>query len=202
MCKNNKSKKNQVSSRTKIKRKKRWVYKYVCIHILFIHAILGCDTTSMMYGIGMARAFKLLFDCDASFVDCANVFGRAQYTVEEIEIAGENALIKLYGASCVGINDLCYRTFCQKVATSKSQVEAKSLPPTARATKHNSMRVFHQILDWKGNNVDPAEWGWKNVNGTFVAVQTNRAHDPKELLSIIRCSCKTGCSTLRCSCKK
>jgi len=31
----------------------------VCQHILFIHAILGCDTTSSMYGIGKGAALML-----------------------------------------------------------------------------------------------------------------------------------------------
>ena len=48
------------------KQPKFWNIKYtknqlglnVCKHLLFIHAILGCDSTSRVFGIGKGAAFK------------------------------------------------------------------------------------------------------------------------------------------------
>ena len=54
------------------------------------------------------------------------------------------------------------------------------------------MRVYCQVLEWKGETVDPLEWGWKNHEGRLGPIQTNLNAAPKELLHIIWCSCKTG----------
>ena len=64
------------------------------------------------------------------------------------------------------------------------------------------MRVYCQVLEWKGETVDPLEWGWKNHEGRLVPIPTNLDAAPKELLQIIRCSCKTGFASKRCTCKK
>ena len=43
---------------------------------------------------------------------------------------------------------------------------------------------------------------WKNYEGRLVLIETELDAAAKELLQIIRCSCKTGCTSKRCSCKK
>ena len=37
----------------------------ICRHILFVHAFLGRDITSKVFGIGKAAGFKLIQDCKA-----------------------------------------------------------------------------------------------------------------------------------------
>ena len=37
-----------------LKQAKRDIGPFVCKHILFLHALLGCDTTSRLFGIGKA----------------------------------------------------------------------------------------------------------------------------------------------------
>ena len=41
-----------------IKSLKQQLGPSVCNHILFIHAVAGCDTTSWLYGIGKAAPLK------------------------------------------------------------------------------------------------------------------------------------------------
>ncbi|KAL8591470.1 hypothetical protein ACOMHN_026660 [Nucella lapillus] len=69
-----------------------------CKRLLFAHAITGCDTTSRMMNIGKSLPMKLLRK-STLFQKIADVFMAAS-THQEIEEAGEKAVILLYGAAC------------------------------------------------------------------------------------------------------
>ena len=47
-------KKNAKQQVWDLKQAKRDIGPFVCKHILFLHALLGCDTTSRLFGIGKA----------------------------------------------------------------------------------------------------------------------------------------------------
>ena len=66
------------------------------------------------------------------------------------------------------------------------------------------MRVYLQVQEWKGSadGLIPTEWGWQLCDEGFVPLQTALAPAPDNLLPVIRCSCLTDCSSLRCTCKK
>ena len=59
----------------------------VCSHMLFLHALLECDTTSRIYGIGKATALKKAMS-NEHFRKQAQVFESATPTVEELVTAG------------------------------------------------------------------------------------------------------------------
>ncbi len=92
----------------------------ICSNILFLHAILGCDTTSHLYGIGKGTALRK-FKSSLSFQEQAREFSTEPATCEKVCIAGEQALVILYGGS-VGesLDSLRYKRFCEKVSTSNS----------------------------------------------------------------------------------
>ena len=46
------------------------------------------------------------------------------------------------------------------------------------------------------------EWGWHKCGEGFVPMKTTLPPVPEKLMKVIRCSCKSDCSTLKCSCKK
>ena len=66
----------------------------VCKSLLFAHAVLGCDTTSQLYGRGKKVALKLI---------CTNPVFQAQAAVfvnstnEQVIAAGEKAIVSVYG---------------------------------------------------------------------------------------------------------
>ena len=66
----------------------------ICDNLLFAHALLGCDTTSRVFGIGKAEALKKL-RTNAFLREKADVFQDPHATPEDIRIAGENALVYL-----------------------------------------------------------------------------------------------------------
>jgi len=50
--------------------------------------------------------------------------------------------------------------------------------------------------------LDPKDWGWKQEKGQYIPVATDQAIGPEEVLNVIRCQCKTPCSSGQCSCRK
>ena len=175
----------------------------VCNHILFIHSILGCDTTSRLHGLGKGIALRK-FREQHRFVELAGVFDSISQK-EDIITAGEEALILLYnGKDEKSLDSLRYKRYCDKVARSSSFVHPQNLPPTSSAAKYHSLRVYYQIRQWQGteDGMSPQDWGWKENDGVLIPVTTDLEPAPNELLQIIRCNCQTDCSTLRCSCRK
>ena len=76
----------------------------VCNCMLFVHAILGCDTTSSLYGIGKKISLKL-----------SKLFRAGQ----------------IYkGLPDDTLNVLRFQRFHQKVGSSTSPVQPEVLPPT------------------------------------------------------------------------
>ena len=73
----------QCSTRGTMKKNRIWDIKVtqselgadICNNILFIHAILGCDTTSRLYGLGKGLSLKR-FTSSALFRDKADQEGR------------------------------------------------------------------------------------------------------------------------------
>ncbi|XP_065915240.1 uncharacterized protein [Dysidea avara] len=176
----------------------------VCKNLLFLHAILGCDTTSQLYGIGKGASLKK-FRSIRNFQEQAEVFCTSSATPKEIIAAGEQALVAMYnGKPGETLDCLRYKCFCEKVATNNTFIHPQTLPPTSAAAKYHSLRVYLQIQEWKGcgREFQPLEWGWKKCDGTLMPLFTDLPPAPDDLLKIIRCNCHTDCSTMRCTCKK
>ena len=65
----------------------------MCDNILFFHAILGCDTTSRIHGIG--KALKMT-ESSAYFRQQSAIFNSSTSTPVEVVDAGEEILVALY----------------------------------------------------------------------------------------------------------
>ena len=114
----------------------------ICNNILFIHAILGWDTTSRLHGLGKGLSLKR-FTSSASFRDKAEQFCKKDETVDDVIDAGEAALVCLYsGKEGENLDGLRYAKFCDKEATNKVHIRPQTLPPTSAAARYHSMRVY------------------------------------------------------------
>lgn len=175
----------------------------VCTHILFLHAIAGCDKTSLLYDIGKGVPIEKFTTSDP-FCKQAAVFDAQSPSRKDVVSAGEKALLCLYNGNPEkeGLDSLRHKRFCKKVATSMSFEELKTLPPTSAAAKYHSLRVYYQVRKWKGtaDELNPQDWGWEEGDEGLVPVQTHLPPAPPELLSL--CACKTGCKNMTCTCKK
>ncbi len=195
------SKKNRVWN---IRQLQHDLGEYVCDHILFIHAILCCDTVSRVHGLGQGVALKRMKN--AIFHQQAQVFNTSRPSIKEgLIIAGDKALVCLHNSdSSDSLDTLRYKRFCDKVATNTSFVEPQTLPPTSSAGKYHSLRVFYQIQEWKGlaDDLVPSDWGWYLDGGMYLPIQTDQPAAPSSLLEVIRCCCKTDCTSRHCTCQK
>ena len=177
---------------------------FLCKHIPFLHAFLGCDTTSRLFGIGKGSIIKK-FRENKSLQQAAIVFDNPNATQAQIDHAGEAAFVVMYnGKKSDTLDGLRYKKYCDKVATSLTQVDPKVLPPTSAAAKFHSRRVFLQTNQWKDPQCDllAEEWGWVRKDTGLHPVLTDMPPAPAELLKIIQCNCTTDCATARCTCKK
>ena len=78
-----------------------------------LHAITRCDTVSALYRIGKRKPFNLLHTKREHGM--LNLFLNSDSTHEEIQLAGESFLLKLYGRSkCASLDELRY--ICYKKA--------------------------------------------------------------------------------------
>ena len=187
-----------------IKATKQMLGPDICNHILFIHALLGCDTTSRLYGIRKGASLKR-FKVSSTFREQAKVFDTYSASMHDVVDAGEKASVIIYkGKLTDTLDSLWYQRFCEKVASKSSHVKPQTLPPTSGAAKYHSLRVYLQIQEWKGSAVGlhPTDWGWQECDEGFLPLQTSLAPAPEHLLQVIRCNCKADCSTMRCTCKK
>ena len=123
---------------------------YVCRQLLFTHAMLGCDTTSRLHGIGKALLLKKIRS-STTLQQSAQVFECTTSSKEDIATAGERVLVELYGLKKTDTLDLLrHKKFCEKAATCSVRIEPQSLPPASAAAKYYSFRVFYQMMQWKG----------------------------------------------------
>ncbi len=121
----------------------------VCDNLLFMHAILGCDSTSRVHGIGKGSALKKVKN--QSFCDAAATFLRDDSSKESVIQAGEKAMIILYGDDKeTSLDALRYKKFRSKTVTSITAVQLNTLPPTSAAMAFHSQRVYYQVQEWKG----------------------------------------------------
>ena len=172
-------------------------------HLMFIHAVTGCDTVSALYGQGKKKAFQLVQKDvnNFQFLDC---FLNPESTKEQIASAGERFMLQLYGAHKMqSLDRLRYISYNHAIrkSTLSSSFKLESLPPTSAAAKQHSYRTFHTVQQWLGNPVNPTEWGWTLADGILVPVGTDQPVAPERLLKMVSCGCKARCGKA-CSCRK
>ncbi|KAJ8018287.1 hypothetical protein HOLleu_43796 [Holothuria leucospilota] len=186
-----------------IKKTKSVLGMEICNHLLFVHAISGCDTTWHPFGISKGVTLKKMLN-DDHFKKQEEVFTRCA-SEKGIVQTGEEALICLYGGiHGEKLDVLRARKFFSKVASSKTPIKLQALRPTSAAARYHSLCVFLQIQQWVGARDDlvPHDWGWYTADEKLMPVKTNMPPAPEMLLKVIRCKCKTNCDTKRCTCRK
>ena len=155
-----------------------------------------------MFGIGKGTVFKKLISCK-QFLDISQTFTTFNTPKEDIEVAGEKAMLILYnGGRETDINSRRHKILIKTVTAAQSFVQPQRLPPTKASTKYHSYRTYLQIMQWKGYSITVDDWGWFQKSGKYIPLTTDLAAAPSSLLKVIRCMCKMDCSTNICGCRK
>lgn len=177
----------------------------ICSHLLFIHALTGCDSTSRIFGVGKKTAFLKFAKGDAVLRSCASSFITQNQTTDIIDDLGCQVMAVLFGGkSNDSLAELRYQTFSKKVVGASSFVSPERLPPTASATKQHSRRVYYQVMVWmeKDEGMDALQWGWRLQDNRFTPVMSSMNAAPDSLLKVIHCNCSKSCKTFQCSCRR
>ncbi|CAH3139653.1 unnamed protein product, partial [Porites lobata] len=102
---------------------------------------------------------------------------------DDIVVAGENALVSLYGGKPgEKLDGMRYQRYCEKLATNSSQIQPQNLPPT--------------------NGKALKDYGWKVTEGQVLPRMTDLPAALESLLQMIKCNCSSDCASARCTCRK
>ena len=125
---------------------------YLCLQHLWtqlIHAVVGCDTTSALYGIGKATVFKRITAVRANKT-LVHVIQNKNATQDEVIVAGLSLMVRLYkGKPADKLNKLRHEVYCKLSATSSVRPLPQKLPPTEHTALFHVLRVRLQVMMWK-----------------------------------------------------
>lgn len=169
--------------------------------ILFAHAFSGCDTTSSFFNKGKKIFFSLTKKLK-TIQERALIFNRQDSTHSEVIEAAKSVVCAMYSSKHgTTTTNLRYDCFMEGVRHGNSELRLANLPPTETALKYHAYRVYYQVQQWYGNDLNPEIWGWKKTKNMLMPIMTTMKPAPDELIKLIFCGCeKTNC-TKRCKCK-
>ena len=167
---------------------------------MFAHAFSDCDTTSSFYGQGKMKTVSLLNKYD-HLQNVVAIFNNPLSTHYEVAASGEKFILALYNAATTEshLNHHRFISFSKDVRNSSPAVLLSGLPPTSRAVRQHSYRVYYQIQTWGGEVKRPDVWGWKTNEDGLSPVYTFAPPVPAKILKVIACGCISSCGK-RCGC--
>ena len=87
--------------------------------------------------------------------------------------------------------------------STRQAVKAEALDPISDAAQQHILRMYHQVQEWHVDTaLDPLSRGWKITEQRMMPIEMTKQIAPPELLKIIKCGCKTGCTQKSCSCRQ
>jgi len=125
-------------------------------------------------------------------------------SVEEVCEAGLDLVVALYGGKRGDeLSSLRYSSYCS--TSLKNRFQPERLPPSEGAARMHAMRVHLQAVVW-GNlgetALKPTDWGWKIERDRLVPIHIVGDVAPENILKVVRCKCKSNCSSALCSCRQ
>ncbi len=170
------------------------------------HPFTGCDTCGRFQGKGKMTCWNVLMKHPKPITDAFVRLGTSPKVDDNMSEALEEFVCCLYrqkGSRTTELAALRWELF------KTSQAEADRLPPTKAALLQHSLRAAYQSIVWAhledANPTYPApnQFGWKELNDTYIPVVTTMEPAPKAVVELVRCNCQVSqCSTARCTCRK
>ena len=120
---------------------------------------------------------------------------------DELMAGIERFVCALYGKpNLASVNQLWYTMFCTKGNTTDR------LPPCHDALRLHAMRSNYQAAVWRHalepqpDIPPPAGHGWKAADGGGLSIHwLIGLPAPQQLLELVSCGCRTGCTSGRCN---
>ncbi|KAG1649705.1 UPF0764 protein C16orf89 [Nymphon striatum] len=156
----------------------------------------GCDTVSYLFGHSKKAAWEV-FLTDNTLLSCLRI---GELTPRVLKDA-ETFIGKVYSVHRITSCDKARVTlFCK----CKSQ---ESLPPTSDAVTYHIQRAHYQSMIWRQATSQQPHFpsattlGWELTDEKLRPKLMSLPPIPVACKDIIRCGCKTGSSSGRCSCR-
>ena len=179
-----------------------------CQALPFFHAFTGSQTTSAFKSIGKKKALGILKaseDLEIAFADIyCNPFPDLTEADSKFAVI-QRFVILMYSKSSIlsCVNEARMELYFQRSAHN-----IETIPPTSNSLLFHTKRAIYQCgiysrcLISKQNLPSPANFGWKEVNGTTVKWEPlwmTQSQAIRECREFYRCNCKQPCT--RCKCK-
>ena len=170
-----------------------------------LHAFTDNDYTSAFFGMGKAKAFKVLKSCELFQYTFGMVCEEFAFD-EDLLPAIEEFVCKLYGLKNVSsVNEARYTKFC---ASAKKVPEPQHLPPTKDELLQHCKRVSYVTAVVKRAleaNIDipsPDGYGWRIDRDAGMEIQwMTQKPAPDSIVELVSCNCKKSkCSNQSCVC--
>lgn len=177
----------------------------MCAGILFWHSFTGCDTVSAFAGHGK-KTFWDTWKNNKNFSPTFATLSRSPKEIsdrlfQDIQLY----VIKAYDKT----SNLKSVNQCRKHLVTKKNRALESIPPTEDAlmqhVKRAAFQAGHIWGQWKEKCPvlpTPEDWGWKKQASSYRPIWTILPDASKHCKELVKCGCKSLCSTRRCKCKK
>jgi len=174
-----------------------------CAALPAFHSITGCDTTSSFVGRGKKSAWKTWLCFPEATAAFAELSAMPSEVSDSCFSVLEQFVILLYDRT----NSLTSVDAARKQLFSRKSRTLDNIPPTKDALQQHVKRASYQAGHVWGQSLltdpclpSPSEWGWKLVNGEWKPVWITIPQAAETCPELLRCGCKTGCTSRRCKC--
>lgn len=164
--------------------------------ILSFHAITGCDTVSYFAGHSKKTSWKTFTQHHMLLRNLGN--GDLDDTTVK---SAEKFICRIYK---ITDEDSCNEARATLFSRCRSP---EALLPTSDAARWHIQRAHFQSMIWKQAHVAhpvlplPETMGWTKLNEKLVPKLMSLAPVPKSCDEMVKCGCKSGCKSKKCSCR-
>ena len=182
--------------------------QHIMPSLVALHAISGCDTVPVMFGIGKVKSLKVVEKVPLVHI------GEVNAELEEVIDKGKRFVAKCYGQVETRSSKNRRSIWINKTDGAKKTAKPpalQSLQPTDEALEINIKRAHYVAILWKNcitgtpPELDPLEYGWEKDGESLRPIMLLDGTDvaPEKVLQMTRCKCSSSqYKTNRCSCVK
>ena len=162
----------------------------------------GCDSCSAFAGKGKATTFQLAMQ-STEFRESLSALGSAFKLAAGVQQKCEKFVCAMYGGSPsnADVNELRCKPFCMSSSPSSQLSSNRNALQKHIQCVNLQTAVWRRCLDARPDVMSPDQHGWI-VKDNHISIDWMDGNPvPEELLVLTKCSCNSGCSSNRCSCR-
>ena len=171
--------------------------QHIMPSLVALHAIPGCDTVPMMFGIGKIKSLKVVEKVPLVHI------GEVNAELEEVIDEEKRFLAKCYGQVETSSSKNRRTIWINKTDGAKKTAKPpalQSLPPTDAALEINIKSVHYVTIMWKNSitgtplELDPLECGRQKDSESLRPIMLPDGTDvaPEKVLQMTRCKCSSS----------